>query len=141
MSADVVFRWICMLREASYSYLGPRGPEQLPLDLKTLGAGDRVMGVFTVAGFEEGRHVTIRLVFDTSEARRYALAVEDLAVSYFITARPNTTSVRLLVKLLVRYRRGPIGWLARLFVPWLDFVMTRRQLLTLKRCAEHSPTS
>ena len=57
------------------------------------------------------------------------------AVSYVIVPRGPRRS-RLIVKLLVRYPRGPVGWLMRSAFPWGDLVMMRKQLLTLKTLAE-----
>ncbi len=131
---EVIFRWLCQLRVSSYSYLGPRGPRELPAEPNELAPGQQVMNVFEVAEFERGRHLTIRLIFRTREARSYALVIRELAVSYLIVSQGE--SVRLLVKMPVRYRRGPAGQIARVLLPWADFVMTRKQLMNLKRLAE-----
>ena len=44
---------------------------------------------------------------------------------------------RLVAKLRVRYPERPPGSWMRWFLPWGDLLMMRKQLLTLKRLAEH----
>jgi hypothetical protein len=60
-----------------------------------------------------------------------------LAVSYLIAANPPHGS-RLLVKLAVRLRPGLRDHIAAALLPWLDWIMMRRQLLNLKALAESS---
>ncbi|MGH9096994.1 MAG: hypothetical protein ACRDWB_06190 [Acidimicrobiales bacterium] len=61
--ADLVFRWLCQLRAAPYSYdwidnLGRRSPRQLTPGLDDLEVGQRVAAMFRLASFEEGRSIT-----------------------------------------------------------------------------------
>jgi hypothetical protein len=57
--------------------------------------------------------------------------------SYLI--RPLThDSVRLLAKIRIKYPDGLRGLLVRLFLPFGDLIMMRRQLLNLKRLAEQT---
>ena len=131
-----VFRWLCQLRVAPYSYdwidnFGRQSPQQLTPGLEDLAIGQSVMGIATLADFERDRHVTatarpgLRLIFG------------EIAVSYVVMPRAAGRS-RLVVKVLVRYPAGPIGWTCRMLLPWADLVMMRRQLLNLKRLAERS---
>jgi hypothetical protein len=136
--ARVVFRWLCQLRVAAYSYdwishPGRRSPRRLVPGLEELAAGQRVMGSFDLVDFERPRHLTLRLRPAASEARFLA----DLAVSYVVEESASDAG-RLLVKLCVRHRSGAIGWLARRVGPWLDLVMMRRQLLNLRALAERA---
>lgn len=127
--AAVVFRWLCQLRVAPYSYdwidnYGRRSPRELTPGLETLRVGQRFMRIFTLVDHEPDSHIT--LVLDDARARRL---FGEIAVTYQV--RPG----RLIVKMLVRRPRG----LARLLAPLLpagDLVMMRKQLLTLKACAE-----
>ena len=129
----VVFRWLCQLRVAPYSYdwidnFGRRSPGRLTPGLEDLEVGQRVMRIFELVSFAPGQHMTLLL-------RRGRWVFGDLAVTYAVLRAGDGT--RLLAKLVVRYPRGPIGWLMRGVLPWGDLIMMRRQLLNLKRLAEH----
>jgi hypothetical protein len=135
----IVFRWVCQLRVASYSYdrishPGRRSPQELTPGLEEIAAGQQVLGIFKIVDFERDRHITAQLAFETREARMYGRFINNFALSYMVV--PRDTSCRLLVKYAVSYRGGLAGWLGRAFTPWLDFPLTRRQLLNLKRLAE-----
>jgi hypothetical protein len=129
-----VLRWLCQLRAAPYSYdwidnRGRRSPRALTPGLENLEPGQRVMTIFDVASFERGRHLTLML-------RRPGL-FPPLAVSYCI-AEAGPARSRLLAKLAVRLRPGLRDRLIRSLMPWADWVMMRKQLLTLKKYAEVS---
>ncbi len=133
---DVLFRWLCQLRVAPYSYdwidnSGRRSPQQLTPGLDDLAVGQRVMGSFDVVDFERDRHITGRTRSDSSLAGLFG----GTAVTYLIVPT-HSEECRLLVKIVVRYPRGPIGWLIRAFLPIGDLIMMRKQLLNLKRLAE-----
>jgi hypothetical protein len=136
--ASVVFRWLCQLRVAPYSYdlldnLGRKSPRQLTPGLDELVVGQRVMTIFTLVNFEPGKQVTLRIVRD-----RPRRLFGDLAVSYTVVPDGVARS-RLVVKLRVDLAGD--GFLARMrrtFLAWGDLVMMRKQLLTLKTLAERS---
>jgi hypothetical protein len=112
-SPTVLFRWLCQLRAAPYSYdwidnLGRRSPRHLTPGLDRLEAGQRIMTVFRLAAFEPARHITAVL-------KGPGLLFGGLAVAY-----PRT----------------PIGLAVRALLPPGDLVMMRKQLLTLKELAE-----
>jgi hypothetical protein len=98
-----------------------------------------MMTVFEIADFERDRHITLRLIFDTSQGRTFGRIIEALALSYVV--KPKEGFCRLLVKMPVRYRRGPLGWAGRIFTPWMDFPMTRKQLLNIKGLAERTASA
>lgn len=132
--APIVFRWLCQLRIAPYSYdwidnLGRRSPPRLTPDLDRLVVGQHFMRIFDLVAFEPDRHVTLFL-------RKPGL-FPPLAVSYVIAANPPHGS-RLLVKLVVRLRPGLRDRVTATLLPWLDWIMMRRQLLNLKTLAESS---
>ncbi len=134
-SPAVVFRWLCQLRVAPYSYDwidngGRRSPETLTPGLEVLEVGQRVMQMFTIESFERDRHLTLR----TGEGRLGAFFV-----SYRVDPRATGGS-RLVVKLLARLPAGLLGRVVAALLPWADLVMMRRQLLNLQRLAERSPT-
>lgn len=130
----LVFRWLCQLRAAPYSYdwidnLGRRSPHTLTPGLEELEVGQRVMTIFELVSFEPGRHLTLRL-------HRAGALFGDVAVSYLVVPCGSERS-RVVVKLLFRYPRGfGVRLLAQWLLPWGDLVMMRKQLLTLKALAE-----
>jgi hypothetical protein len=129
-----VYRWLCQLRLAPYSYdwidnLGRRSPPQLIAGLEQLSRGQAFMGIFTLIDFEPGRHVTLRI----KKASIAEKAFGDIGGTYLVT--PSSDGCRLLVK----YPPGLVGMAGRRLLPRGDLVMMRRQLLNLKRLAESSP--
>ena len=132
----VVFRWLCQMRVAPYSYdwidnFGRRSPRTLTPGLDQLAVGQTVMTLFELVDFERDRHVTIRTRRDSAVFAPFG----DAAISYLIVRKANG-EFRLLVKLLVRYPRGPLGWFLRCALPTGDLIMMRRQLLNFKALAE-----
>ena len=134
-SPHVLFRWLCQLRAAPYSYDwidngGRRSPPTLTPGLDHLAIGQSVMRIFTLVEFAKDRHLTLRMKHGTS-----AFRLADLAITYLIVPE-SPVRCRLLVKILARYAGGVVGALARRALPWGDLVMMRRQLLNLKALAE-----
>jgi hypothetical protein len=129
--AGTLFRWLCQLRVAPYSYdwidnRGRRSPRTLTPGLEELEVGQRFMTIFRLAEFEPERSIT--LVHSGPLFGR-------VVVTYAVTATGPQTS-RLLARLLVRYAHGPAAAaLASLALPAGDLVMMRRQLRTLRDCA------
>lgn len=121
-----VYRWLCQLRVAPYSYdlldnFGRRSPRTLTPGLDDLHPGDRFMTIFDLADFDPGRQITLVL-------RQGTRIFGPLAVTYRVSDRAHGGS-RLVVKLaLARRRGGP--------VPWMELFMMRKQLLTLRDLAE-----
>ena len=132
---EIIFRWLCQMRVAPYSYdwidnFGHQSPRYLIPGLENLETGQRVMSIFKLVEFEPGRHLTIVLT-----RPRAIVLFGEVAGSYLILPQ-GEQRCRLIAKLLVRYpKRGP--WITmRWFLPWGDLLMMRKQLLTLKRLAE-----
>jgi hypothetical protein len=128
--APVLFRWLCQLRVAPYSYdwidnYGRRSPRQLTPGLDDLQVGQRVMTIFRLAHVEPGS--SISLISDHAFFGR-------MAVTYRVRPKGPEAS-RLVVKLLAGRRAG-IGRLIAKALPAADLVMMRRQLLNLKALAE-----
>jgi hypothetical protein len=127
----VVFRWLCQLKLAPYSYdlvdnLGRRSPQRLVPGVERLAVGDRV-AIFTIVSFAVDEHITIGV--------RGHRAFGDVAISYVVLPeRPGRS--RLVAKLVYVPARGIAGALLRLVLPAGDLVMMRRQLLNLKGLAE-----
>jgi hypothetical protein len=116
----VVFRWLCQLRAAPYSYdlldnFGRRSPRALTPGLERLEPGQRFMTIFRLHAFSPGEHLT--------------LCARNTWVTYAVG--PEGSGTRLAVR--VRSARPRIVN-ALLLVG--DLVMMRKQLLTLKALAE-----
>jgi hypothetical protein len=130
-----VFRWLCQLKVAPYSYdlldnAGRRSPRGLTPGVERLETGQRVMTIFRLADFSADRHMT--LIMDDAQGARF---FGDFAVTYTVYDEgPGTT--RLLAKLVVGGEEGMLGRLRRPLLAWGDLLMMRRQLLNLRRRAE-----
>jgi len=133
---SVVFRWLCQLRVAPYSYdlldnLGRRSPRQLTPGVEHLEVGQRMMTIFHLASFETDRHVTI--VCDGVGKK----LLGDVASTYSVTTAPAGT--RLVLKLAWITPGGKVlSALYRPTLPWFDLFMMRRQFFTLKGLAEQT---
>ncbi|MFN2491838.1 MAG: hypothetical protein ABR501_03025 [Pyrinomonadaceae bacterium] len=138
--AHVLFRWLCQMRVAPYSYdwidnCGHQSPIELTPGLDELELGQDVMGIFDLVDFQRDRHMTIRVKPRTRAAKLFG----DIAGSYLIVpvvADGPRHACRLLVKLTATYPEGLWGRLLRIWLPWGDLIMMRRQLLNLKQLAE-----
>jgi hypothetical protein len=134
----VVFRWLCQMRVAPYSYdwidnLGRESPRQLTLGLDELAIGQEVMGIFELVDFARDQHLTLRSKPGSLASRVFG----DAAISYCIL--PNGVGgCRLLVQIVIRYPPRVLGWLMRLVLPCGDWIMMRRQLLNFKELAERT---
>lgn len=128
-----VFRRLCQLRVAPYSYdlidnRGRRSPEALTPGLDSLECGQRFMLIFRLAEFEPGRSITLR---------SHGTVFGDVVVTYRVDDAVRGARSRLVAKLLVAPPAGPLGSRpARSLLAAGDLVMMRRQLLNLARLAE-----
>jgi hypothetical protein len=130
---ESLFRWLCQLRVAPYSYdlidnRGRRSPRTLTPGLDVLHRGDRMARIFELVSFVPGEHVTMCL-----DDRLGHLMFGPVAITYAIG--PG----RLVAKLKVGRRGdGPLQAARRHALAWGDLVMMRRQLLTLRDLAERT---
>src|SRR5688500_5689831 len=104
--AEIVFRWLCQMRVAPYSYDwidngGRQSPQALTPGLDNLVVGQEVMRIFNLVDFEYARQLTLRMKPGSSAARMFG----DIMVSYVIVAS-SPSSCRLLVKLIGNYPPG-----------------------------------
>ena len=133
----VVFRWLCQLRVAPYSYDlidngGRTSPRELTPGLDELEVGQRVMRIFELVEFEPGRHLTLVLT-------RAQGTFGAIACTYRVDPSDAGGS-RIVVKMVIRRPSGIRRALAGL-LPAGDLLMMRKQLRTLKRLAERAGTS
>ena len=128
---DVVFAWMCQLRVAPYSYdlldnFGRRSPRVRDTTLRDLAVGPdpsglrasahpRFMTLFALASFVENEHITLR--------------ARSVAVTYAV--RPDGSGSRLHARVLF-----DLPWFVARVLAAGDWVMMRKQLLTLKALAE-----
>ena len=134
--ASVVFRWLCQLRVAPYSYDwidngGRRSPRTLTRELDRLERGQRFMRIFVLEDFQPGVQLTLATPIGSRGARLFGV----VRVTYWARAEAADRT-RLLVKLRVVPARGLSARAMRAVLPWGDLLMMRRQLLNLKALAE-----
>jgi hypothetical protein len=129
--AAVMFRWLCQLRVAPYSYdlldnRGRRSPRSLTPGLEELEVGQRMCLIFTLASFTPDEQVTLDL---TDPGGRRAFGRVALTYAVF-PAGPSAS------RLYARVRAAGLDPVRRLALPWGDLVMMRKQLRTLAALAE-----
>jgi hypothetical protein len=129
--ASVVFRWLCQLKLAPYSYdlldnLGRRSPRALVPGVERLAVGQRFMSIFSLASFAYDEHITLR--------------GHRVAVTYAVLSGKSST--RLVARVIFDPPGGRLGTALIGHVLALgDLVMMRKQLLTLKALAERDAAS
>ena len=122
----IVFRWLCQLKQAPYSYdaidnLARRSPRELTPGADVLVVGQRFMSIFSLVSFTPGEHITLR-------SRR-------TAVTYAAISQQGST--RLLARVLFDPPGGRVvAALVGRALALGDLLMMRKQLLTLKALAE-----
>jgi len=133
---EKVFRWLCQLRVAPYSYdlidnFGRRSPQQLKPGSEQLALGQPVMTIFELVDFRQNNHITGR-IWPGSKAEKIFGAI---AGSYCVKPLGNGKTC-LLVKIQVKYPRRWWGSCMRAILPVGDLIMMRKQLLNFKRLVE-----
>ncbi|MFO0666462.1 MAG: hypothetical protein U0174_21080 [Polyangiaceae bacterium] len=132
-----VFRWLCQMRTAPYSYDlidngGRCSPRTLTPGLEALEVGQPVMRIFALRSFVKDEHITLELT-DGGAIRVFG----KLSVSYVVEPLADGNSTRLVAKLALAAKDE--SWLVRLRRHLLaagDLFMMRKQLLTFKELAE-----
>ncbi len=128
----LVFRWLCQLRAAPYSYdlidnWGRRSPRELTPGLDQLALGQSLI-VATVASFVRDEHITGRAT--PAAERLFGL----MALTYQVN--PRGAGSRLIGRLNVRPPRRVWEQTRYALLVWGDLIMMRKQLLTFKALAE-----
>ncbi|GAB3237963.1 hypothetical protein GCM10027447_37370 [Glycomyces halotolerans] len=137
--AATVYRWLCQMKVAPYSYdlldnRGRRSPRRLTPGAADLELGQEFMTIFTLVDFRPGRHIVLKL---TSPR---ALRLFGPFVVAYETEPITADRTRLLATLLVGdgAARSPAETARRRALAWGDLAMMRKQLLTFKSLAEAS---
>lgn len=130
--SDTVFRWLCQLKVAPYSYdwvdnPGRTSPRTLTPGLEHLEVGQRFL-IARIVEFDRGTHITG--VSTPWASRIYGR----ITLTYQVTAT-NSGASRLVACMTVA-ASGRLSRLRRALLGWGDLVMMRKQLLTLKHLAE-----
>ena len=131
--APVLWRWLCQVAVAPYSYdwidnRGRRSPRELTPGAERLEVGQVMAVVFRLTGFEDGHHWTAV----TGERGRRLLGTTAMTYAAEPVAGDPGRS-RLVCRLVTSWPRGASDALA-----WGDLVMMRKQLHTLRDLAERS---
>ena len=110
-SRGIIFRWLCQLRVAPYSYdwldnFGRRSPQTLIPGLDQLEMGQDIVLIFDIVDFEKDKHITFGIKKDSAWYKIFG----DNVASYMIVP-VDETRCRLLVKLRVKYPKGLMGLL------------------------------
>jgi len=129
--APLVFRWLCQLRVAPYSYdwidnVGRTSPRHLTPGLEVLEVGQHFMTIFRLVHLEQDSSLTLEATFRV---------FGHVACTYRVTAAGDDRS-RLGAKLAFAAPPGPYRLVVRRLLPVGDLIMMRKQLLTLKALAE-----
>jgi hypothetical protein len=131
---SVLFRWLCQLKVAPYSYdaldnFGRRSPRRLTPGAERLERGQRVL-IFELVEYELDRHLTLVTL---PAARR---VFGPVALTYLV--KPTGAAGSRLVVELCAGSAGPVNRTRARLLAWGDLIMMRKQLLTFKELAEAS---
>jgi hypothetical protein len=131
----IVFRWLCQLQVAPYSYdWVDNWCKQSPLEL-TPGAGELKVGqgwfmkIFKLVEFEQDKEFTLRI------GRGRWFFGSDVGATYVLTPR-GAGSCRVCVGIVTYKKPGLLAELRRRQFPWGELLMMRKQLLNMKQLAE-----
>ena len=134
--AAVVFRWLCQLRAAPYSYdwidnLGRRSPQRLIPGLESLVIGQRVM---RSSNWWSSSRTARSPCASSNEVERASCSARSPSRTWRSSDRAEGT--RLLAKLALPRADGLLARLKLAALAWGDLVMMRRQLFNLRQLAE-----
>lgn len=135
--AELVFKWVCQMKLAPYSYdtldnHHHKSPQQLIPGTENLCLGDKMMTIFSVVHFVKNKEVTLKM--DTPPKPYDKLDVPTV-ITYKMNAL-NPTTCRLIVKYVASWHTSIGAQMERAAVIFADFIMMRRQLLNFKKLAE-----
>lgn len=138
--SSLVFKWLCQMKVAPYSYdtldnHGIQSPPNLTPDLAKLNIGDKMMTIFSVAHFIPNKEITLVMDVPPKPYDKYYVPT---AITYRLLSNHNglKNHTRLVVKYVAEWKYTLFGFTEKLLVVFADFIMMRRQLLNFKHLAE-----
>lgn len=138
--AATVYRWLCQMRVAPYSYdlldnRGRRSPRRLTPGLEALAVGQKFMTIFTLVDFQPDAYLTLRM-----DSTRGLLLFGPFVVVYDVDAlTPERTRLRATLLVGDKASDRALDRARRSVLAWGDLAMMRRQLRTFKALAERRP--
>jgi hypothetical protein len=143
----VVFRWLCQLRVAPYSFdvvdnLGRRSPRTLTPGLESLEAGQRFATIFTLVDWVPDEMVALEIT-EPAGIRlfgRLPLVYKTVPLENEPTESEGARTT-LRGDIALPRPRSALAGARSTALAWGDLVMMRRQLLTLARLSEGTTRS
>ena len=132
---EIVYRWLCQLHIAPYSYdyidnYCRRSPRRLIPGADDLELGQRwFVKIFELVDFEPGRQLTMRI------ARARWFWGPDVGCTYLLVPR-GLGGCRLAVNVVTHANPGIFAELRRKTYPYAELFMMKKQLRTFKKLAE-----
>ena len=139
--AQQLFRWLCQLRRAPYSYdwidnFGRRSP-RVPDDslVTSLAVGQTMMTIFTLTDYERPTVLSMQM---KPGLPRWLFG--EIRLDYEIEEAANGQQLLRAIMIMAPVA-SPLASLRRYLLAWGDVVMMRKQLHTLRALAERTPTA
>jgi hypothetical protein len=137
---EVVWRWLCQMHVAPYSWdwidnAGRQSPRRLIPGLENLAVGQRMLTIFRLVEFEHGNQMTMHI------EPRHKWFWGDVGCTYQVESRGSGGS-RIIYVWCVCVRRGTFGrvtglqYLRKATAPLGELLMASKQLRTFKQLAE-----
>lgn len=134
--APIVFRWLCQLKVAPYSYdlidnRGRRSPRTLTPGAEVLTVGEPVARIFTLEDFVQNESLTLRMS-NAGAVRLFG----PMTLAYQI--HESAGGSRLIGVLDLLDGDGALSSLSRWALAWGDLIMMRKQLLLFRDLSQES---
>lgn len=139
---EIVYKWICQMKAAPYSYDkldngGRKSPQQLIPGMDKLKIGEKMMTIFTIGHFIPNQEVTLIMDVPPKPYDRFYVPT---AITYRLISKKvgKQLYTRIIVKYVAEWKKTFWGTAEKLFVIVADFIMMRKQLLNFKYLSERS---
>lgn len=135
--AELVYKWVCHMKVAPYSYDkidngGKVSPQDLIPGIENLKKNEKMMTIFNIESFTPQRQINLTMDIPPKEWAKWYVPS---AISYRIDKLSKSKS-RIVVKYVAAWPHTIRGWFERYFIALADFIMMRRQLLNFRKLAE-----